>query len=253
MSTTWYRDADGDGFGSAESGTQVACVPPEGFVLRLGDCDDADRTISPLASERCNGIDDDCNGRADFTGPGGDQEDDDADGFYDASCGGDDCDDANVDVAPGAPELEDLLDNDCDVTVDESPGSVTFWLDRDGDGWGDEASPTVEATARPVGRVSRGGDCDDGDAGINPAVPDACDFTDVISLHQGRNFGVVDGVACVVRSSLGAREVWCWGVQEASPASSVRTGPGSSGTSRRASSRASPTRARCGPETKPPA
>ncbi|MEM1418513.1 MAG: MopE-related protein, partial [Myxococcota bacterium] len=179
VSTTWYRDADDDGFGSAESGTQVACVPPDGFVLRLGDCDDSDRNISPLAPERCNGIDDDCNGRADFAGPDGNQEDDDGDGFADATCGGDDCDDASFDVNPGAPELEDVLDNDCDGTVDESPGSVTFWIDRDGDGFGDDASATVEATVRPAGRVARGGDCDDGDATVNPAVPDGCDGVDV--------------------------------------------------------------------------
>jgi hypothetical protein len=48
--------------------------------------------------------------------------DDDGDGSPSAICSGDataDCDDDDVTVAPGAPELSDALDNDCDFIVDE--------------------------------------------------------------------------------------------------------------------------------------
>ena len=179
-STTWYRDADDDGFGSAESGTTVSCVPPEGYVLRLGDCDDTDRAIHPLATERCNGIDDDCDGRANFViGDGPDTEDDDGDGVADVRCGGGDCDDADIDVRPGAPEQMDEVDNDCDGTIDEAPGTVPWWIDRDGDGWGTDDEPSVEAVTRPEGRAGRAGDCNDLDASIHPGVPDLCDGLDV--------------------------------------------------------------------------
>ncbi len=179
-STTWYRDADDDGFGSADSGTTVSCVPPEGHVLRLGDCDDTDRGINPLAAERCNGIDDDCNGRADYA-IGGDfsnTEDDDRDGFADATCGGDDCLDADPDSNPDAIEIMDLADNDCDGTVDEAPDTVPWWIDRDGDGWGTDLEPSIEAVERPMGRAARAGDCEDSDASIHPNVPDGCDGID---------------------------------------------------------------------------
>ena len=179
VATTWYRDADGDLFGSAESGTQVSCVPPEGFVLRLGDCDDEDSRVNPLAAERCNGLDDDCNGRADYVIAEGDSEDDDRDGHADATCGGPDCDDADADTNDEASEIMDGRDNDCDGTVDEAPGTQPWWIDRDGDGWGTDTEPSIEAVERPAGRASRAGDCNDGDASVHPGVPDTCDGLDV--------------------------------------------------------------------------
>jgi hypothetical protein len=63
----FFRDADGDGFGSEASGTRVGCTGPEGFVLRGGDCDDGASGGSrfPGAAEACDGRDDDCDGTFD--------------------------------------------------------------------------------------------------------------------------------------------------------------------------------------------
>ncbi len=56
---TWYRDADGDLYGSTTS--TVACNAPSGFVGNATDCNDAVAAVHPGATEICNGMDDDCN------------------------------------------------------------------------------------------------------------------------------------------------------------------------------------------------
>ncbi|MBO6936830.1 MAG: hypothetical protein JJ863_17805 [Deltaproteobacteria bacterium] len=177
-SVTWYRDADADGFGSAAAGTTVSCVPPAGHVLRLGDCDDTEARISPLGTEQCNGIDDDCDGRANYQIAPGDTEDDDGDGYADATCGGDDCNDASADAHPGATELMNFLDDDCDGTIDEAPDTVPWYVDRDRDGFGTDSEPSIESAEPVAGRAPRAGDCDDADATIRPGWPDGCDGID---------------------------------------------------------------------------
>ena len=56
----FYRDLDGDGFGT--DSVQLACqADAEYRALEAGDCDDSDPTISSLAVEVCDGVDNDCN------------------------------------------------------------------------------------------------------------------------------------------------------------------------------------------------
>ncbi len=61
---TYYVDGDGDLYGDA-SDPRCDTVVPTGSTLTAGDCDDADGTRSPLARERINGSDDDCDTRVD--------------------------------------------------------------------------------------------------------------------------------------------------------------------------------------------
>ncbi|MES2643354.1 MAG: MopE-related protein [Myxococcota bacterium] len=60
--TTWYADADADGFGSA---AETACVQPGGTSAAGDDCDDANPAVYPRAVEACNTIDDNCDGVVD--------------------------------------------------------------------------------------------------------------------------------------------------------------------------------------------
>ncbi len=99
-------------------------------------------------------------------------EDNDGDGYV----AGEDCDDTNAEVYPGAPEVCDYLDNDCDGEVDEGVLS-TFYFDADGDGFGTEAE-TVEECNPPDGYVDNADDCNDRDPRMNPGADEVCDGTD---------------------------------------------------------------------------
>ncbi len=80
----------------------------------------------------------------------------DDDGFADAECGGNDCDDADRDVRPGGEEACNGRDDDCDGAVDEG-------FDADGDGHRDQ-----------VRCGEFGQDCDDGDADVHPGAIELC-------------------------------------------------------------------------------
>ena len=178
VAVPWYVDRDGDGWGivNAADPSIESCVPPEGRAIRPGDCDDAEAGRNPEAPERCNGIDDDCNGRADYRIETGDGEDDDRDGVPDARCELEtaDCDDRDpYSSLPDSVELCDLRDNDCDGTVDEGATEVAWYADVDGDGRGD-ASDTIMSCEPVPGRVLASDDCDDTDVSSYPSAADAC-------------------------------------------------------------------------------
>ena len=68
----------------------------------------------------------------------------------------------------------DELDNKCDGQVDEGVGT-TYYVDRDGDGFGDDDSIEVHSI-RGVAEV--GGDCDDTNDTVNPDADELCDNID---------------------------------------------------------------------------
>ncbi len=57
--TTWFQDADGDGFGNPAV-TKTACPQPDGYVADNTDCDDTNPNVYPGATEICDGVQDDC-------------------------------------------------------------------------------------------------------------------------------------------------------------------------------------------------
>ena len=116
------------------------------------DCDDEDCFSEPLCCDR------------------------DGDGYYAIDCNGDDCDDDDPTTYPGAPEILDGRDNDCDDTIDEG----TDAYDDDGDGFTEDD-----------------GDCDDSDASINPdaseipndGIDQDCDGED-LTTGSGQDTGI---------------------------------------------------------------
>ena len=139
--SSWYTDSDGDDYGSGAA--SLACSAPAGTVANDDDCDDTDASISPAGSEICDGEDNDCDGSADegiATSTWYADADDDDYGDPDvttAACSAptgyvgndDDCDDDDASAYPGAAELDDVADNDCDGQFDEdfiAVGDVIF-------------------------------------------------------------------------------------------------------------------------------
>ena len=90
-----------------------------------------------------------------------------------------DCDDNDNDIFPGAPELCNGVDDNCDQTVDEDTATdaATWYLDNDSDGYGDFNSSTM-ACAQPTGYVSDSTDCNDTDGAISPIAVETCDGID---------------------------------------------------------------------------
>ncbi|MEK7703693.1 MAG: MopE-related protein [Myxococcota bacterium] len=59
-----YVDADADGFG-ATSAVLIACAVPLGTTGQGGDCDDGEASTHPGAIERCDAVDNNCDGAVD--------------------------------------------------------------------------------------------------------------------------------------------------------------------------------------------
>jgi hypothetical protein len=149
VNVDWYADADGDGFGDPGSTPVNDCIAPAGTIDNALDCDDANRNVNPNEIERCNSVDDDCDGTVDEDAPGATTwyADADGDGYGDewtvvtacsqpegyTSTRGD-CDDASAGVNPGASQVGgNGVDDDCDGAVDEADTDTDTDADTDTD------------------------------------------------------------------------------------------------------------------------
>jgi large repetitive protein len=191
---TYYEDADGDGFGNAEV-TMESCEAPEGYTEDSTDCDDTSADVSPGADEVCDGADNNCDGTID------EETATDATTWYmdaDTDTYGDpavsmnscdqpegyvedmtDCNDQSATDFPGADELCDGADNNCDTFVDEDSATdaSTWYMDSDADTFGDPAV-SMNSCSQPTGYVADMNDCDDAVDTINPDADEYCDAID---------------------------------------------------------------------------
>ncbi len=213
IATGCYRDGDGDGHGTGGATTQCRDASrstfgfcPVGWTNVNDDCNDGVSAIRPGATEVCDGIDQDCDGMADEGATIACYGDSDADGFGAGAtvqrcpdpartafgmCPSGftnvatDCNDFASTVRPGAPELCNDVDDDCDGTVDDGVRASPCHADSDGDGYG--AGPVLslcrDATRSaqgycPIGYTNVATDCNDANPGVRPGGTESCNGID---------------------------------------------------------------------------
>ena len=166
--TIWYADTDGDGFGNL-SVTQTGCVQPTGFVSNSTDCNDNNAAVNAVTTW---------------------YQDSDGDGYGNLSvtlqnCGqpvgyvvnSTDCNDAASAVNPGAVEVYNGIDDNCNNTIDEGFTPLNYYLDNDGDGVGG-ATFVVNVTSPGPNYTLTTGDCNDNNPNIFPGNTEICDNLD---------------------------------------------------------------------------
>lgn len=172
------------------AGTAPGCVD--------GEVPDCTANAAATTNETCNGIDDDCNGTVDDAGTPGCEPyllDEDGDGYspsstqyqclcaplapYTALTSGD-CDDELFEVHPGANEVCNGHDDDCNGGSDEpgSTGCIPYYVDVDEDSFGDSSQSECLCAGDEQHPVSVGEDCNDGDSAIHPEGEELCNGKD---------------------------------------------------------------------------
>jgi len=209
---TFYADLDRDGYGSSKYGTRLGCAnaaAPTGFAVKDGDCDENDQTVNPGAAEICNGKDDNCDGQIDENAPAVMLwPDADGDGYYRSQTGtpklgcggipgyaavGGDCVDTDATIHPGATEICNGKDDNCNGTIDERVRPQC------GVGSCRRESPTCDAKdcapGAPVAETCNAFDDDCNGEVDDNACPggQTCDATTYQCLSAGGSGGAVGG------------------------------------------------------------
>ncbi|MBM4352940.1 MAG: hypothetical protein FJ109_03945 [Deltaproteobacteria bacterium] len=176
----------------ASPGTSV-CAPDGSTAV-------CDALPLPPGAELCDDKDNDCDGKTDESWPTKGQACSVGVGEC-VNTGKRACDQLGADVVcnvqPKVPGSEtcDGKDNDCNGVVDEENAGwcVTWFLDADGDGFGDGDSPPSKCLCAGVAPyvALQGGDCDDTDKAVNPKAQESCSTPQDDNCNGEANEGCV--------------------------------------------------------------
>jgi MYXO-CTERM domain-containing protein len=89
-----------------------------------------------------------------------------------------DCNDSDERIYPGAMEVCNKRDDNCNGLIDEGLPIMTYHVDMDGDGHGAPTGPTVMDCAPPKGYALGTDDCNDNDPTVYAGAPELCDYKD---------------------------------------------------------------------------
>ena len=210
---TWYPDADGDSYGSPDPGdggtTSSLCEPasPTDVTNDL-DCDDFDAAAfagqvwypdcdhdqyfsqtglsqceRPTSVAACS-----FQGTVNYTNEMPTDSEDD-------------CDDGKALINPGADEVCDVEDNDCDGDIDDADDNTIYieserwYVDSDGDDYGDPASFTDTCIIPTQGYTQGDEDCDDSDGDTHPGAAAKDNPSSCMRDRDGDGYGDMEALA----------------------------------------------------------
>jgi len=213
---TYYTDADNDGFGTG-SGQSLCANPGPGFATQAGDCNDDPATggmTNPDATEICDNIDNNCNGMTDEGVQTTFYRDMDGDGFGNPAvtqlacsapmgyvANDDDCDDTNGAIKPGATEVCDGVDNNCDGTIDNILSGGGVWQNTNvGTANGNATYPPCDAQPNDVFTIQASGFSTSNSDQLHLVYQQLCGNVELIARVTGVNSGGWAGIT--LRESL---------------------------------------------------
>jgi hypothetical protein len=145
-------------------------------------------------------------------------QDNDSDGYVATS----DCDDNNASVYPGADEICNAIDDDCNGFADDGLLFTIYYADTDGDTFGDASNTSSTCDGLPSGYVNDNTDCDDSENTVYPGAEEICDGLDndcngdydeetaTATISPSGNIQICKGSFVTLNANTGAGYTYQW-------------------------------------------